>query len=127
MAIIRLVSESEATGRVKEIFEEIRATLQLPFVPQFFRALASRPQQLESVWAQMRGVFGAGLLDLRTQLLAALAVAAAQQNSYFVQTYAMVLKRIGVSDEEIADLLHLAGLTVSLNTLAVGFGLEPEL
>lgn len=119
--------ESEAAGRVKEIFEEIRSTLGLPFVPQLFRALGYRPQQLEAVWAQIKGLFGGGVLDVRTKGLAALAVAAAQQSRYFIQVYAMVLKRIGVSDEELAELLQVAALAVSMNTLASGFGLEPEL
>lgn len=126
MATIRLVQESEATGRVKEIFGEIRTTLHLPFVPQLFRALGNQPQQLESVWMQVRDLFGAGVLDMRTKCLAALAVAAAQQNAYFIQVYALVLKRMGAADEEIAEILEVAGLSVSLDTLASGFGLEPE-
>lgn len=126
MAIIRLIEESEATGRVKEIFSEVRSLLHLPFVPQIFRALAARPQQLESVWMQARELFGGGALDLRTKCMAAMAVAAAQQNPYFIPVYAMALKRLGASDEEIAELLQMAGLAVSLNTLASGFGLEPE-
>ena len=127
MAIIRIMDESDASGRVKALFEEIKATLQLPFVPELFRALAANPERLESVWAQVKGLYGSGCLDVRTKLFAALAVAAAQRNSYFVKIHAIALKRLGASDEELTELLEVAGLSTALDTLVSGLDLEPEL
>ena len=98
MAMIRLMEESQATGRVKQIFEEIRSTFQMPFVPELFRALAHNPAQLEAAWTQVKALFGAGELDVRTKCLAALAVAAAQQSPYSVQIYTAALKRFGARD-----------------------------
>ncbi len=127
MAIIRLMEESQATGKVKLIFEEIKTTLELPFVPQIFRALGTKPDQLEAVWSQVKGLFGSGALDMRTKFLVALAVAASQRCPYFVTIHAIALKRLGVTDEEIAELLEVASLSTALNTLVSGLGLEPEL
>ncbi len=127
MAIIRLMEESEATGKVKSIFDEIKATLELPFVPQVFRAFGARPDQLEAIWTQVKGLFGSGSLDVRTKLLVALAVAAAQRSSYFVTIHSIALKRLGATDEEIAELLEVASLATALNTLVSGLKLEPEL
>src|SRR5438045_291250 len=98
MAIIRLMDETQATGRVKEIFEEIKTTLEIPFVPQLFRALATRTEQLEAVWIQVKGLFGNGSLDVKSKLLAALAVSAAQRCPYFVTIHSIALKRIGATD-----------------------------
>ena len=127
MATIRIMEESEATGRVKEIFDEIKAVLQLPFVPEIFRALGSHPGQLEAVWAQVKGLYGPGSLDVRTKSLVALAVAAVERNAYFVKIHAIICKRLGASDEQIAELLEMASLSTALNTLVSGLGLEPEL
>ncbi len=127
MAIIRIMEESEATGKVKAIFEEIKATLQIPFVPEIFRALGSKADQLEAVWTQVKGLYGSGCLDVKTKSLVALAVAAAQRTSYFVKIHSIALKRLGTSDEEIAELLEVASLSTALNTLVIGLGLEPEL
>ncbi len=127
MAIIRLMDETEATGKVKEIFEEIKVTLEIPFVPQLFRALANRSEQLEAVWTQVKGLFGSGALDVKAKLFAALAVAAAQRCPYFVTIHSIALKRLGATDGEIAELLEVASLSTALNTLVTGFGLEPEL
>ncbi len=127
MAIIRLMDEASATGKVKAIFEEIKATLEVPFVPQLFRALGIKPDQLEAVWAQVKGLFGAGALDVKTKVLVALGVAAAQRSPYFVTIHSIVLKRLGVTDEEITELLEVASLSTALSTLVSGLGLEPEL
>jgi len=127
MATIRIMEESEAAGKVKAIFEEIKAVLQVPFVPEIFRALGFKPDQLEAIWTQVKGLYGSGCLDVKTKSLAALAVAAAQRSSYFVTIHAIALKRLGASDQEIAELLEVASLATALNTLASGLGLEPEL
>ena len=127
MAIIRLMDESQATGRVKEIFQDIKETFGLPFVPQVFRAIGTKPEQLEAVWTQVKGLFGTGSLDVKTKALVALAVAAAQRSSYFVTIHSVVLKRLGATDEEIAELLEVTSLATALNTLVSGLALEPEL
>ena len=127
MAIIRIMEESEATGKVKVLFEEIKATLQLPFIPEIFRALGSKADQLEAVWMQVKGLYGSGCLDVKTKSLVALAVAAAQRTPYFIKIHSIALKRLGVTDEEIAELLEVASLSTALNTLVIGLGLEPEL
>ena len=127
MAIIRIMEESEATGRVKAVFDEIKSTLQVPFVPELFRALGHKPERLEAFWAQVKSLYNSGPLDIRTKMMLALAVAAAQGNSYFVKVQGIVLKRLAVSDEEISQVLEIAGLAASLNLLVSGLGLEPEL
>lgn len=127
MAIIRIMEESEATGRVKEIFEEIKATLRIPFVPEIFRAFGPKPDQLEAVWAQVKGLYGSGSLDVKTKSLVALAVAAAQRSHYFVKIHAIALKRLGTTDAEIGEALETASLATALNTLVSGLALEPEL
>ena len=116
MAIIRLMEESQAPGRVKEIFEEIKETLGVPFVPQLFRALGVRQDQLEAVWKQLKNLFGSGILDVKSKALVALAVAAAQHSSYFVTIHAIALKRLGATDEEIAEVLEVAALSTALTS-----------
>ena len=54
MATIRLIEEEEARGRVKEIFEDIKATKEIDFVPAIWRALANHPTHLEVTWQSSR-------------------------------------------------------------------------
>jgi len=43
MAIVRQVSPEEATGKVKEVYEDIMATKNIDFVPNFWQALSNNP------------------------------------------------------------------------------------
>src|SRR3954469_22205324 len=45
-----LVREKEADGRIREIFELIKQSLGIPFVPVIYQALAAYPEFLEQHW-----------------------------------------------------------------------------
>ena len=47
MASIKMISESEATGKVKDTYEEIKARLGIDFVPNLYKVMASKPDYLE--------------------------------------------------------------------------------
>ena len=49
MTITSLVSEEQADDQVKKIYKEIKKTLGLPFVPNVFKAMATNPEQLETM------------------------------------------------------------------------------
>lgn len=53
---LNLVPEKHAEGRTREIFEEIKQTLGVPYVSTFFRALASFPQFLDLFWSAAKPV-----------------------------------------------------------------------
>ena len=77
MSTVRLITESEAVGKVKSIFEDIRATLGLDFVPNMYRAMAVMPDLLEANWNKVRTVMqGRGKLDPLTKECIAVAVSA---------------------------------------------------
>jgi uncharacterized peroxidase-related enzyme len=44
------IEEEEATGEVAELYEEMKREMQIPFVPNYFKALAGSPEALNSSW-----------------------------------------------------------------------------
>ncbi len=76
MASINLVREQEATGRVKEIYEEIKTTMGWSFVPETFQMMAHNPEHLEAYWGHYKQVMGPGKVDLKTKKLIAFVVSA---------------------------------------------------
>ncbi|QDP41994.1 halocarboxylic acid dehydrogenase DehI family protein [Radiobacillus deserti] len=52
--VIPEILESEATGRIKEVYEDIKEVLKVPVVNFVFRALAHYPTFLELAWEQVR-------------------------------------------------------------------------
>lgn len=74
MTLLRPVSEEEATGKVKEVFDDIKATKEINFIPKFWQALAINPDHLESSWQKLKTVMKPGKLDLLTKEIIALSV-----------------------------------------------------
>ena len=68
---IKLVTEKEASGRVKEIYEDIKATMGWSFVPETFQMVAHDASHLDSYWANYKLTMTAGRLDLKTKKLIA--------------------------------------------------------
>jgi alkylhydroperoxidase/carboxymuconolactone decarboxylase family protein YurZ len=66
-----LVTENEASGRVKEIYEDIKATMGWSFVPETFQMIAHDSSHLDSYWENYKQTMTAGRLDLKTKQLIA--------------------------------------------------------
>ncbi len=83
MASIKMISEEEATGRVKEIFEDIKTHLGIDFVPNLYKVMASKPGYLEANWNKVKTVMvEPGNLDRLTKEIIAVAVSAVQGCEY---------------------------------------------
>lgn len=74
MALFHLISEEEATGKVKEIYADIKAKKEIDFIPKFWQALAHNPDHLEATWQKLNVVMKPGKLDRLTKEMIALAV-----------------------------------------------------
>ncbi len=77
MASIKMVSEAEATGKVKEVYEDIKASLGIDFVPNLYKVMAAKPGYLEANWNKVKAVMVApGKLDRLTKEIIAVTVSA---------------------------------------------------
>src|SRR4051794_5094341 len=92
-ATVRLGGETEATGRVAAVFDDIKATKGIDFVPNFWRALATNPDHLDLVWSRLKAVMHpeaagkTGRLDPMTREIIALAVSATNGCAYCVNSH----------------------------------------
>lgn len=88
VATVRPVSEEAATGKVAEIFADIKRTKRLSFIPNFWRVLATNPDQLEIVWTRLKAIMHpesadrTSKLDPLTREIIALAVSATNNCAY---------------------------------------------
>ncbi len=83
MALIKMVSEEEATGRVKELYEEIKKSLGIDFVPNMYKIMAPNPDFLEVNWNKTQTIMSApGKLDKLTKEIIAVAVSAVNSCQY---------------------------------------------
>lgn len=77
MASIKMVPEDEATGKVKDIYEDIKSHLGIDFVPNLYKVMASKPDYLEANWNKVKAVMiQPGKLDRLTKEIIAVTVSA---------------------------------------------------
>jgi hypothetical protein len=68
LASIGMVAETEATGKVKEIYDDIMATHGIDFVPNMYKAMAAKPIYLEANWNRIKAIMQEpGKLDKLTR------------------------------------------------------------
>ena len=78
MASIKMIPEEKATGKVKDIYEEIKSKHGIDFVPNLYKVMASKPAYLEANWNKVKVVMiEPGKLDCLTKEIIAVAVSAA--------------------------------------------------
>ena len=83
MATIQMVPEDEATGTVREIYEEIKTAFGIDFVPNLYKVMAPSPEYLEANWNKVKAVMiESQKLDRLTKEIIAVAVSAVNSCDY---------------------------------------------
>ena len=84
MASIKLIPEDEASGKVKDIYEEIKNSLGIDFIPNMYKIMAHKPDYLETTWNKTKAIMHdkSGKLDNLTREIIAVAVSATMGCEY---------------------------------------------
>ncbi len=83
MASIKLISEDEATGKLKNIYTDIKESLGIDFVPNMYKAMAHKPDYLQATWNKTKTIMQHdGKLDKLTREIIAVAVSAVSGCDY---------------------------------------------
>jgi AhpD family alkylhydroperoxidase len=127
MAMIKLISEEEATGKTKEIYDEIKKGFGIPFVPNLFKAMAHNPDLLEANWNRVVNIMAKGKLDRKTKEMIAVAVSATNNCEYCINAHTAALKGMGVSDGELLELMAVVDLFNGFTKFADGLRIESDL
>lgn len=131
-ATVRMVSEEDATGKVAEIYADIKATKGIPSVPNFWRTLASHPDSLDMIWTRLKTLMhpeASGRespLDPRTREIIALAVSATNGCAYCINSHTAALRKLGCGSDVLGEVLAITALFNSTNALADGYQVTPD-
>ena len=121
MATLRFVSEEEATGRTKEIYEELKGSLGI--VPNIYRALANNEHILETFWENRKRIMDQGTLDPAIKEWLAWATVAINNAKFGVDTHTARLKKMGYTDEQIVEALAVINYFIGISTVINGLGM----
>src|SRR5262249_56536547 len=116
-----------------EVSRDIKKTKGLERVPNFWRALATTPDHLEMIWTRLKALMhpeAAGRkarLDPTTREIIALAVSATNGCAYCINSHTAALRKQGVDQEMLGEIMAIVGLFNMTNALANGYQIEPDI
>src|SRR5262245_66035506 len=126
MATVRLIDEATAIPRVRAVFDDIKATQKIDRVPNFWRALAAHPDNLERAWNQGKAIMQPGKLDLLTKEIIALAVSITNSCRYCINSHTAACQKLGLTPEQQGELLAVVGLYNQLKKIADELKVGPD-
>ena len=124
MPLVPYVDEATATGTVKEVFDEIKASRNLDRVPNFWRAIAHQPDYLRHEWDKLKAIMTAGVIDRKVKEMIAVAVSATNNCDYCLQSHTDMLRTLGATDAELVELMSVVDFFNGSNAIASGLKVE---
>jgi uncharacterized peroxidase-related enzyme len=101
---LSLVEESEATGQVSDIFNDIRSVMEIPFVPNLHKAAAIAPNVLAGTWDALRNVFLQTSLPMSLASMVMFSIAYAKNCQYCSAVHQVTCKTLGVEEDTLVAL-----------------------
>jgi AhpD family alkylhydroperoxidase len=126
-ATVKLIDESTANPKVRAVFDDIKKTKNIDRVPNIWRALATHPDHLELCWTRLKAIMQPGKLDMLTKEIIALAVSATNGCNYCINSHTAAVKKLGLDNEGLGEVLAVVGLFNAMNKLADAYQIEPDI
>jgi len=126
MAIFKMIEESQATGQVKEVFEDIKNSRGITEIPNFWKMLANDPNELERSWNSLKQVMRKGALDAVTKELIYVAVSITNSCEYCTKSHSYAAKKKGATDEMLKEMISVVGLANKNNKLVDAYQVEVD-
>ena len=126
MAIFKMIEENQATGKVKEVFDDIKNSRGITEIPNFWKMLANDPNELERSWSSLKQVMRKGALDPITKELIYVAVSITNSCEYCTKSHSYAAKKKGATDEMLKEMISVVGLANKNNKLVDAYQVEVD-
>ena len=127
MASVKLIEVDEATGKVKEIYDDIKESLDIDFVPNMYKTMARNPAYLEASWNKIRAVMSVqGKLDDLTKEIIALTVSTMNGCRYCIEVYTSAVLNHGLDDDGLTEVAAVIDVYNGLNKFNTGLDVEMD-
>ena len=120
------IEENEATGKVKEVYDDIKSSRHITEVPNFWRMLANDPNELERSWNSLKQVMKKGALDHVTKELIYVAVSITNGCEYCIKSHSAAAKKKGATDEMLKEMFAVVGLANKNNKLVDSYQVDVD-
>ena len=126
MPMFKPIEENEATGKVKEVYDDIKSSRHITEVANFWRMLENDPNELERSWNCLKQVMKKGALDHVTKELIYVAVSITNGCEYCIRSHSFAAKKKGATDEMLKEMFAVVGLENKNNKLVDSYQVEVD-
>ena len=126
MATVKMIEEKAANGSVREVYEDIKETRGIGYVPNIWKTLATHPPTLKIIWTGIKSVMAPGRLDPLTKEMIAVAVSSTNNCEYCIRSHTAAARKLGMDDEMLGELMAVVGMFNQTNSLANGYQVEVD-
>ena len=126
MPIFKTISEKQAKGKVKKIFDEIKRVKKIKKIPNFWKTLANNPETLERTWTSLQQVMKKGALDPMIKELIYVAVSITNNCEYCIKSHSLAAKKKGATNAMLNEMIAVVGMANETNSLVEGYQVEVD-
>ena len=104
MSVIAAVQESEVTGEVAEIYEEIQREFGIPFVPNLSKTLANSPNAVKGYWEAVKNILLKTSLPTSLAAMILFSIASASKCNYCGSIHKVTCRTVGIDEDTLSAL-----------------------
>lgn len=118
---MKAVNYEDAPAEVRAVFDDIKATRNVPDVNNFWKYLARDPALLRRTWESVKDVMAPGALDPLTKEMIYLAVSVTNGCGYCIASHTAAARKAGMTEQMFGELMAVTGMANETNRLANGY------
>ena len=126
MASVKMIEDGAAIAEVQSVYEDIKKTREIAYVPNIWKTLATQPPTLKRIWLGIKTVMAPGRLDPLTKEMIAVAVSATNNCDYCIRSHTATARKLGMDNEMLGELMAVVGMFNQTNRLANGYQIEVD-
>jgi AhpD family alkylhydroperoxidase len=124
---VQPIEYDNASAEVRAVYDDIKATRDVPDVANFWKYLAHDPRTLRRTWDSIKEVMAeGGALDPLTKELVYIAVSVTNGCGYCIASHGAAARKKGMTDAMWAELLAVVGMANETNRLVFGWGVPVD-
>ena len=121
MSAVSMIEYDEASPAVRAVFDDIKASRNVPDVNNFWKHIARDPALSQRTWDSVKEVMKPGALDPLTKEMIYLAVSVTNGCAYCIASHTAAARKAGMTEEMFGEVMAVTGMANETNRLANGY------
>lgn len=121
MSAVEPIHYADASPEVRAVYDDIKASRQVPDVNNFWKYLAHDPKTLRRTWESIKEVMAPGALDPLVKEMVYVAVSVTNGCHYCIASHTAAARKAGMTTEMLGELLAVVGMANETNRLVNGW------